>query len=198
MAGRTGDNKKISDNQEAFIQEYLKDQNGTRAVLRLPQLFKVTTENSAASQASKFLSTSKIVDRIAILRGATLNKSEYGRDNLLEEYKAIAHCNIIDFIENGAQTDDGKTLTMKLIHFRQLPRELTAAVRTIKTKKNGEVEFQLYDKIKAMEGLGKHFGLFEKDNIQKGSLGLDISKLSEKELLVFNKLLIKSQQNGAE
>lgn len=195
---KTGEDKSLTDKQEAFVQEYLKDENGTQAILRLPNLFKVNSDNAASTQASEYLRNPAILERLAIIRGAILDKANYGREELLSEYKALAHTNISDFLKNGAESEDGKTLTMTLIHFRQLPRELTRAVKQVKTKPNGEVEFTLYDKVKAMEGLGKHFGLFERDNLQKNKLGIDTTNLSPKELLVLNKILLKSQGGTAE
>lgn len=189
---RTGENKKLTDKQEAFCQEYIKDSNGTQAAKRAGYA-DPTNENSLGATASALLRNFKILDRLAELRGAVLDKSEYGRAELLAEYKSLAHTNISDFIENAPEVEetDG-VFTMKLIHFRKLPRHITAAVKGFKTKPNGEVEFTLYDKVKAMEGLGKHFGIFEADNKQKNALGIDTEKLSPNELLVLNKILMKA------
>lgn len=186
----TGEDKSLTDKQERFIQEYLIDENGTQAAIRAGYS---DHPDSARTEGSRLLAKANIIERLALLRGAVLDKSNYGREQLLSEYKALAHANVADFLKNGADSDDGETLTMKLIHFRRLPRELTAAVKSIKTKPNGEVEFQLYDKVRAMEGLGKSFGLFKEDNLQKNQLGIDTSKLSPKELLVLTKILLKSQ-----
>lgn len=185
---RTGENKKLTDKQEAFCQEYIKDSNGLQSALRAGY-----SENGAKEQASHLLTNNNVLERIATLRGAILDKSEYGRAELLAEYKSIAHTNISDFIENSPEVDetDG-VFTMKLIHFRKLPRHITAAVKSFKTKPNGEAEFTLYDKVKAMEGLGKHFGIFEADNKQKNALGINTEKLSPNELLVLNKILMKA------
>ena len=185
---RTGENKKLTDKQEAFCQEYIKDSNGTQAAKRAGY-----SENSAKAIGYENLTIPYLVERIAELRGAILDKSEYGRAELLAEYKSLAHTNIVDFIENAPEVEetDG-VFTMKLIHFRNLPRHITAAVKGFKTKPNGEVEFTLYDKVKAMEGLGKHFGIFEADNKQKNALGIDTEKLSPNELLVLNKILMKA------
>jgi hypothetical protein len=85
----------------------------------------------------------------------------------LQEYFFIAASNIADYVD---WDKDGK---MYLKSKEDLTREQTAAIREINTRRDSAtgqyyvIKLKFHDKIEALRDIAKHYGLFEKDNIQK-------------------------------
>jgi phage terminase small subunit len=120
---------------------------------------KPATVNRAAKQ---LMDNPKIATRITELRAPALENLNITLESVLGELALIAFANIGDFLEIG---ENGKaTLTLEGITTEQL-----AAVKKVKTNEvlnsEGELigysnEFELADKLKALEMLGRHVGAF--------------------------------------
>ena len=79
------------------------------------------------------------------------------RKKLIEALSAIAFADLTD----AAQVrSDGEHDYIEHVNSEDLPEELRFAIKTIKKTKDGIV-IELYDKMKALELLGKYFGIFE-------------------------------------
>ena len=120
---------------------------------------KPATVNRAAKQ---LMDNPKIATRIAELRAPALKKLNITLENVLCELARVAFANIGDFLEIG---ENGKaTTTLDGI----APEQLTA-IKKVKTTEvlngDGDVvgynnEFELGDKLRALEMLGRHVGAF--------------------------------------
>lgn len=55
----------------------------------------------------------------------------------------------------------------RLIHPSHLPPNVAAAISSVEVDEYGKVKVKLWDKLGALEKLGRHLGIFEKDNAQK-------------------------------
>ena len=87
----------------------------------------------------------------------TEKNSEGMRKKLIEALSAIAFADLTD----AAQVrSDGEHDYIEHVNSEDLPEELRFAIKTIKKTKDGIV-IELYDKMKALELLGKYFGIFE-------------------------------------
>ena len=57
---------------------------------------------------------------------------------------------------------------VKPIHSDRLTPKDRRAIKSVSMSKEGVFKLEMHDRMKALELLGKHYGLFEKDNKQKG------------------------------
>lgn len=77
-------------------------------------------------------------------------------DNTLEKLRMIADADIVGVLEALAHVS-GTTLAERL---RQLPEEIQYSIKAIKWTKNGP-EIVMHDKLKAIELIGRYYGLFK-------------------------------------
>ena len=142
---------KLTEKQQRFIDEYLIDLNATQAAIRAG--YSVTT---AREQASQNLTKLNIQQAISEKMAERSKRTGVNQDRIVLELAKIAFVNAADVIDSddatikaGATADD------------------TAAIQSVKVKviptKEGEGverEIRLNDKLKALELLGKHLGMW--------------------------------------
>jgi phage terminase small subunit len=155
----------LTDKQERFCQEYLIDLNATQAAIRAGY-----SQNTARSQGAENLTKPDIQERLSELNKSRLEATGISQKRVLEEYAKIAFFDIREIFD----VDGG------LINVKQLDSASAGAIASIKSSEEwGEdeegnktvtgtiKEVKVFDKIRALQDLGKHLGLFEKDNSQK-------------------------------
>lgn len=140
---------KLTDKQKRFVDEYLVDLNATAAARRAgykdPNIGRqLITKNNVSAEIQK---------RQAKLRG----KLEITQERVLEELAAIAFANGTDF---ATITHNG---LVRLTPTDEVPEEKKKAVASIKEGQYG-TEIKLHDKVRALELLGKHLGVFDANN----------------------------------
>jgi phage terminase small subunit len=147
-----------------FCEEYIKDLNGTQAAIRAGY-----SAHTANEQSSKLLAKVNVKNYISELKQSLSNKNEGLAQQVIDELKKLGFANIQDYIEPENEIKD----------LTKIDRDKAAAVESIKktvTEFNGggessgkktSIQFKLYDKISALEKLGRHLGIFELDNQQK-------------------------------
>ena len=83
---------------------------------------------------------------------------------VIAELAKVAFHNVQDFVNGGNS----------ILELKHLEREKVASVSAVKTtiKADGDIvsEIKFHDKIAALEKLGRHLGVFEKDNKQKSDI----------------------------
>jgi len=154
--------RKLTAKQKAFIQEYPIDLNGTQAAIRAGYSAK-----TAEFQASKMLSKGKVQEAIQEALDKRAERTEITADRVLLEIARLAFSDIREYIDIGA---DG---CVQVKTFEDMPKGASRAIQYIKEKKriiasgkgDGEetilestFELKLWDKVKALEQLGKHLG----------------------------------------
>lgn len=166
MKSKTKKPGALSPKQEKFCQEYVVDLNGTQALIRAGY-----SEKTAKEQASALLTKLNIKARIKHLQDRLAEKTGVTAERIIAELAKCGFSNVQDFLNDGNGIKD----------ISKVPREHAAAVESIKNvsteyqAKDGKkitktvVTFSLTDKISALEKLGRHVGIFEKDNKQKES-----------------------------
>ena len=149
-----------------FCEEYIKDLNGKQAAIRTGY-----SEKAAEQQASRLLSNAKVQHFISELKKSLSDKNEGLAQQVIDELKKLGFSNIQDYIDPENEIKDLTTIT----------RDNAAAVESIKktvtefsgggesSSKKTSIQFKLYDKISALEKLGRHLGIFELDNQQKAA-----------------------------
>ena len=137
--------------QKLFVEEYLIDLNATQAAIRAGYSVKTARE-----QASQNLTKLNIQQEISEKMAERSKRTGVNQDRIVLELAKIAFVNAADVIDSddatikaGATADD------------------TAAIQSVKVKviptKEGEGverEIRLNDKLKALELLGKHLGMW--------------------------------------
>lgn len=153
--------------QKRFIEEYLIDLNATQAAIRAGY-----SPDTARSIGSENLTKPDIQARIAKAMAERSRRTGVNADRVVMELAKIAFVNASDVI-------DAETATLK----PDAAPEDTAAIQSVKVKTFGEDglerEIKMADKLKALELLGKHLGMF-KDKVElSGSLETEKTKLDD-------------------
>ena len=137
--------------QQRFVEEYLTDLNATQAAIRAGYSVK-----NAAKIASQLLDKTRVKNAIDKAIAERSRRTGITQDRVLRELAKVAFVNATDVINMDDATLKGDA-----------NREDTAAIASVKVKtiptEAGEIterEVKVYDKIKALELLGKHLGMF--------------------------------------
>lgn len=161
----------MTEKQRRFCDEYLIDLNATRAYMAAyPSVKKEATAKAAASRMLTFVNVQRYIrDRMK----ARQERIEITQDMVLRELAAIAFADVTDIVSyNGARviikpTDD-------------LPKEKRKIIAGMKEGQYG-TEVKIFDRIKALELLGKHLGMFDqkkdKDDLDREEQEARIAKL---------------------
>lgn len=142
---------KLTEKQQRFVDEYLIDLNATQAAIRAGYSAKTANE-----QGARLLANVSIQQAISEKMAERSRRTGVNQDRIVLELAKIAFVNAADVIDSddatikeGATADD------------------TAAIQSVKVKmipgKKGEGverEIRLNDKLKALELLGKHLGMW--------------------------------------
>lgn len=149
----------LTPKQQRFCDEYLIDLNATQAAIRAGYSEK-TAQEIGAENLSKPIIKAYISERQA----ERAKRTEITADRVLEEFAKIGFANVQDFVNGGNS----------VLELKGLPSEKAAAVSAVKTTINemsGAIttEIKFHNKVAALEMMGRHLGIFEKDNIQRKS-----------------------------
>jgi phage terminase small subunit len=151
----------LNDKQRRFCEEYLIDLNATQAAIRAGY-----SKKTAYSIGDENLRKPEIKDFIQKAQKELSERTKITAERVINELAKIGFSDIKNYFDGDETQKDITTLD----------NNLTAAVSSIKvTESSGKdwskttKEFKLHDKVKALEDLGKHLGVFEKDNKQKAT-----------------------------
>ena len=167
----------MTDAQKRFCNEYLIDFNATRAYKVAYKRCK--SELTARTNASKLLTNTNIQKYISEKQKEIEKRTEITQDKIIQELAKIALFNIKDiYNENGTlkkitELDDD---TAKAISGVKILQKAGAMKISINPEGKDEevpiehipeqtVEFKTNDKVKALELLGKHLGMFNDVNL---------------------------------
>lgn len=152
--------------QKRFVEEYLIDLNATQAAIRAGY-----SPDTAKSIGSENLTKPDIQARIAKAMAERSKRTGVNADRVVTELAKIAFVNASDVI-------DADTATLK----SDAAPEDTAAIQSVKVKTFGEDglerEIKMADKLKALELLGKHLGMF-KDKVELSGINKEKNKLDD-------------------
>lgn len=139
---------KLTEKQKRFVAEYLVDLNATAAAKRAGY-----SEKTAKSQGQRLLTNVDIQAAIQKRREKLQSKLEITQETVLQELAAIAFANGTDYAgvnRNGL---------VYIFSTNDLPEHKKKAIAGIKQGQYG-TEIKLHDKVRALELLGKHLGVF--------------------------------------
>ena len=159
--------------QLMFCEEYLTDLNATQAAIRAGY-----SEKTAEQTASRLLRNVKVQEYIEKRKKDRLQRIEITQDAVLQELAIIAFANATDYakvVEREATVEiDGSVIplldaegnpvkyrTVEPVLTEELTENQKRALAIIKKGRDG-FEIKPYDKLAALEKLGRHLGLFDK------------------------------------
>jgi phage terminase small subunit len=165
--------RKLNDRQMRFVEEYLVDLNATQAAIRAGY-----TSNYANTNVSKLLQNTSIAEQIAKRQAARVRRTEITQDMVVRELALIAFSNAADYahvVEKRATAlVDGETIalfdengeplmykTVDPVLTDELTDDQKKALSVIKKGRDG-FEIKPYDKLRALELLGRHLGMWDK------------------------------------
>lgn len=188
---------KLTAKQKRFCDEYLIDLNATRAYKAV--YLNVKKDEVAAASSARLLRNAKVSEYISKRMLDRSKRTEITQDKVLEELAAIAFANGSDFakvVEKQAVITNDKGERIPLydnegnpVMYRAVEIELTDKLTPVQKKaiggiKNGKfgIEVSSYDKVKALELLGKHLGMFNDKVEVSGEINNPMSGLTTEEL----------------
>lgn len=152
--------------QKRFVEEYLIDLNATQAAIRAGY-----SPDTAGSIGNENLKKPEIRTHIGKAMAERSKRTGVNADRVVEELAKIAFVNANEVIDPDTAT----------IRKDALPED-TAAIQSVKVKTFGEDglerEIKMADKIKALELLGRHLGMF-KDKVEVSGLQEEKTKLDD-------------------
>jgi len=167
----------ITDKMKRFINEYLVDFNATQAAIRAGY-----SESTAQEQSSQLLARPDIRALIAEGQKAIAERTQSFQDDAVSELKIVGFSDLADFLT----VKEGGIVEQK--SFDQLTKAQTKCIKKIKQTvrsshsadgtllhQTATLEIELHDKLKALELLGRHLGMFNDTLRLEGALPLTIS-----------------------
>ncbi len=185
---------KLTEKQKIFVNEYLVDLNATRAYkVAYPNVKK---DDTARANGSRLLTNANIKEYLDERMREREKRTEITQDKVLEELAAIAFSNgskyakVIEEIvydENGEVLldHDGNIVKQKVVELvltDELSETDKKAIASIKRGKNG-IEISTCDKVRALELLGKHLGMFKEKVEVSGNINNPYEELTTEQLL---------------
>ena len=179
----------LTPKQKRFCEEYLIDLNATQAAIRAGY-----SPKTAEQTASRLLRNVKVQEYIAKRQKELSRSTEITQERVIKELALIAFSNNADYAHvvekklqveaGGALVDvldkDGKPVTYRTVEpvlTEELTEEQKTALAVIKKGRDG-LEVKSCDKVKALELLGKHLGIFT-DKIEANVNDTTRSELQE-------------------
>lgn len=147
--------RKLTDKQKKFVEEYLIDLNATQACIRAGYAV-----NRASEQGYQLLQKTTVQEAIASAMAERSKRTGINQDRIVQELARIAFVKITDVVDaDGEIKADASNDDLACIESYKV--EDSDSVNGSSSKR----EIKLASKLKALELLGKHVGMWN-DKIQ--------------------------------
>lgn len=159
----------LTPKQLLFAGEYLVDLNAGKAAIRAGY-----AEAGSRKTGFENLQNEKIQDLIAQAMEKRAKRTHVSQDRVICELARIAFCDPSKVMKWGPAG-------VKLIESSELAEDDVASVAEVsqtETQYGGSLRVKQHDKVKALELLGKHLGLFKEIHEHSGLNGLPIQVAS--------------------
>lgn len=143
----------LTPKQRKFVAEYLVDLNATRAAIRAGYSAK-----TADRIGPELLGKTCVREAVEAAQKRREKRTEITQDRVLNELARVAFGNsraVMSWGPGGLVLRDSAELT-------EDEAALVSEVRETTTKDGGSMALKTHDKMKALELLGKHLGMFDK------------------------------------
>lgn len=152
--------KRLTEKQKKFVAEYLVDLNATQAAIRAGY-----SKRNAGKIGPELLGKTRIAEAIQDQLKAREKRTLVTADRVIVELSKIAFADLKDFVQFGP---DG----VIILPSATVDGTVLAEVSETETQSGGTRRIKLYDKLKALELLGKHLGMFVDKVEHSGDLEL--------------------------
>ena len=146
--------RKLTDKQKKFVEEYLIDLNATQACIRAGY-----SPKTAMEQGYQLLQKTSVQEAIAESMAERSRRTGINQDRIVQELARIAFVKITDVVDSGEINTNASDDDLACIESYKV--EDSDSVNGSSSKR----EVKLASKIKALELLGKHVGMWN-DKIQ--------------------------------
>lgn len=142
--------RQLSDQRQRFVEEYLIDLNGTQAAIRAGY-----SPKTAQEQSSRLLSNVMVQEAISKAMAARSRRTGVNQDRVVLELAKLAFVKMTDVVDSNGRiredaTDDDLSC-IESIKYKESDNEFGGSV---------EREVKIGSKLKALELLGKHLGMW--------------------------------------
>lgn len=141
---------KLTEKQRQFVEEYLIDLNATQAAIRAGYSVKTAQE-----QGYQLLQKTSVQQAIAKLMAERSKRTGVNQDRVVLELAKIALVKITDVVDSQAKIKDTATeddlACIESIRYKETKNDTGLSV---------EREVKIASKLKALELLGKHLGMW--------------------------------------
>ncbi|MCK4325516.1 terminase small subunit [bacterium] len=162
--------KELTEKNKSFYREYVIDFNGTRAYQKV---YGVGVK-SAAVNASVLLRNTKGQAYIVTLIKKQADRSEKTADDVIDHLTKIAFSNLKDYVK---WNKDG--VQIKSSGSKKVDGSMLSEVSETITRNTRQKHIKLKDGLKALELLGRHFGIFNDKLIVKHDLADLLRKIED-------------------
>lgn len=143
--------KGLNSQQSRFVRLYIATHNARGAAREAGY--------KGAGAGGGLLKQERVAYWVKKLKGEIAQKLEINAEKVIYELGRVAFANLTDVVEfgrNGITIKDSKTL----------PDDIKAAIQEVSetiTGKSSTLKIKMHDKLGALDKLGRHFGIYEKD-----------------------------------
>lgn len=144
--------RRLTEKQKRFIEEFLIDLNATRAAIRAGY-----SANTASSKGFTLLQDDLISAAIAKAKAERSRRTGISQDRVIRELARIAFVKITDIVDVNEATvlddaSDDDRAAIESIRVKKIPTQSGIGI---------EREVKVSSKIRALELLGKHLGMWD-------------------------------------
>ena len=163
---------KLTPKQRRFIEEYLIDLNATQAAIRAGY-----SQKTAAPQAARLLINVKIQQALQEAMCKREERTQITQDRVLQELAKIGFSDLKTVVD---WTEDGK---IRIRATDEVDGAILAEVSETEidfgdyTKRTKRVK--LHDKMRALEMIGKHLGMFTDKTEHSGEVSINITLVDD-------------------
>jgi len=158
-------NKKLTNKQKAFCEEYLIDKNATQAVIRAGY-----SKKTAKEIGYENLTKPHIKEYITNLIKEQSMRTLITADRVLEEVARLAFAKLSDVTgwnDDGISLKDSESLKDDVL---AAVSEVSQTVLTTEKSKATTTKIKMHNKAAALDKLMKHLKLYEDSNVFNGSV----------------------------
>lgn len=167
---------KLTPKQKRFVEEYLVDLNATQAAIRAGY-----SSKTARQIGEQNLSKLDIQTEIQKAMKDRSTRTEITQDRVLQELAKVGFADIKDFLTfRTERTVVGYHKGEAVIDYSHVvelknSENIDGSIVSEVSLKDGQLKFKLHDKMKALQDIGRHLGMF----IDKSEVNLKTDKKLE-------------------